>query len=233
MRRLVVVLSLALLAACGAGSSAPEKATTTEPPRAYTVGELRSALPAKGEVPTAAKKVRTCPGDKICQKDTVSVDFDLRPPGDEAEVARLKKAAFVGDYTSVAASLERDAKAATAHVAKSRRTMDRYDGSFDIKLKSTGKTYRPGEKGTGTVEDLTVKGWRGFQVSRVQKFSGYDSDGKTIDFNSTKYDLTYLQVADGRAVLTVYVAVAAAPRMKGASSTLALQLAADYVERLG
>jgi len=236
MRRLVLlVLSIAVLAACGAGSSSPEKAETTRPPRVYTLDELKTALPTKEQVPTAVKGTTTCPGERYCDKGTVSLEFELRPPGEAQDVERLAKKAFVSDYSSVGARNKQDATAATALVKKTRKSMAKYDGPFNIKLKSNGeKSFVPGEKGTGRITDISVQGWRGFSVSRVQQFSGYADDGsKSVEFNSTKYEITYLMIYDNRAVLTAYVAVAAEPRTKGASSTIAHLLAKDYVKRLG
>jgi hypothetical protein len=234
MRRLVLlVLSAVVLSACGSGSSAPDKAPTTKPPRVYTLAELKTALPTKEQVPNATKKVAACPGESYCIKGAVSVDFNLRPPGDEQDVERLAKEAFVPDFTSTSAKLERDAKAAKASVAKSRATLSKYDGTFDLKVKRNGKSYTPGEKGTGTVTDATVAGWRGFSASRVQKFSGIEDDGKTVAVNDTEFDITYLQVSDNRAVLTVYVALAAEQQVKGAASAMARRFAEDYIKRLG
>lgn len=236
MRRLVLlVLCIAFLTACGAGSSEPEKAATTKPPRVYTVAELERALPTQEQVPTAIKKTSTCPGDKTCEKGAVSVAFELRPPGDSQDVERLAKNAFTSDHSSLAALPEPDAAAATASIEKFRTSMSRYDGAFENAFKSLGENrYQPGEKGTGTLADATVDGWKGFRVSRVQQFSGYDGDGsRSVEFNSTKYDITFLMVSDNRTVLTAYVAVAAEARPKGASSTIADQLASDYIKRLG
>lgn len=236
MRTSAVALVLMLVAGCGGGSSSeaadPAPAKTSAAPRAYAIEDLASGLPRSSQVPTATKKTTTCPGDKFCRKGAVSVAFELEAPGDPAEVQKRKDAAFVLDRASVSANVESDPQGATVAVEKDRRTeVSMFDGPFDIKLRSKGKTYNPGQKGTGAVEALDMDGWRGWTSVRTQKYSGLDNG--TIGFNSTIYDITVIKLAARDAVLRIDVIVASKQRPKGESSTIALRLARDYIKRLG
>jgi len=237
MRPLVLlVLSAVLLSACGSGGSAgtaPEKATPS--PQAHSLADLEAALPAKGQVPSAARKKSTCPGETWCRKGEVSVEYELRPAGKPEEAERRAKVAFLVDQSSVTAKLVKDDAAAKAFVANARRSTEKYDGAFDIKLKPIGaSSYQPGEKGTGNVAEVAMSRWHGFVASRTQKFSGWrDNRSKAVEVNDTTYDVSFLMVADHRVVITAYAAVDAEARGPGAAERLARRLATDYIERLG
>jgi hypothetical protein len=46
--------------------------------------------------------------------------------------------------------------------------LKRYRGEYDIALKATGpRTYRPGDRGRGDLQQVSLRGWRGTVLRRV------------------------------------------------------------------
>ena len=208
-RRLALAAAgLVLIAGCGGGSGDSDQgepapaatsssAAPTAPaqPQALTIDDLAAALPRSSQVPSAAKKTGTCPGGNSCVDDTVSVSFELTRPGSAAEQEKLADDEFVRDFVQVEAGALADEAAAAAKLTTIRGLAERYDGPFDIPAKDTSDTtYTPGEKGEGTLDDVSVEGWDGFIGVRDQTFSNPEGEG-----SARRYQVGQIHLVRGTA----------------------------------
>ena len=240
MSRTVAALVLvSVLSACSGGgsddpaatptSAAPSTGSTPEQPqRVYAVEELAAALPRTSQVPTGGEKIASCPGDDSCEGGTASVTIELERSGSAAERAQLEKVEFVNDIAQVQVTAGTDEAAATERLATARDSAGRYVGSFDIAAEKTSDTtFSAGERGVGTLDDLTIGGWTGFEAARRSRYSNPDGEGGQREYRSAQVHLR-----QGSSVLAVYVTVMSPPRDAEAATRLARQLATEYVQRL-
>lgn len=234
MRRyaLAVVCAL-LLAGCGSGSSEPGATPTpSEPLRVYTLDELQAALPGVEDVPTGSKRSYACPGDKGCEDGTVSVNINMLPPIGAADAERVEKKSDISDSTYVSARATDDATAAEAQIDGDRKDAQQFVGDFDVEPQDLGDdSFIPGERGSGTVEEVSVAGWEGIDATRTstwvapEGFGAFEEDGEV--------DTTELIVSGGTVVLRVQITLRVQYREAGTASAIARQVAEQYIARLG
>lgn len=225
VRTLFAALTLVLLAGCGGGSSseADEPATATTapaPPKDYSLKQLEAALPGAQDVDGGAKVSSACPGDKLCPEppegELVYVEIELAPVG---------AGAVIPDTVGVTAWRYDSAARVENAMTEARDGFERYEGSYDIKDTKDAEGETPGEKGIGKVTETSVGGWEGLLGSRTGSF--YFGD------DSMQRQQTNLVVANGRTTITVSVGREAAGQPADYADTLARQVLADYLERLG
>jgi hypothetical protein len=229
-----MALTSVLLAGCGAGSderSAPTPtvaASSSAPERVYSVDGLAAALPRSSQVPTGDRKIASCPGGDSCQAGTASVTIELTRPVDRKEQEALAAKEFSSDFVQVTATASADDAASTAMLASLRDVAGRYVGAFDLPAKETSETaYTPAEKGEGTLDDLTLAGWKGFVAARDVTFADPQGEGTTYPYQSTQVHLV-----KGTTVVSCYVTVMSKPRGAGAATQMARRLATEYIQRL-
>ncbi|KQX75042.1 hypothetical protein [Aeromicrobium sp. Root472D3] len=234
--------SLLLLTACGGGSDEPSgtapkptagagaaASSSPTPERVRTVAELTAALPRSSQVPTGDRKIGSCPGDDSCQADTASVTIELTRPVGAQEQERLAAEEFSRDFVQVTATAGTDEAAPQTTLATIRDRAARYVGAFDLPAtKTSDTTYTPAEKGEGTLDDVTLEGWKGFVSARDVTFADPEGEGATHPYQSTQVHLV-----KGTTLISCYVTVMTGPRGAGAATEMARQLATDYIQRLG
>lgn len=236
----IVTLALAstLLAACGGGSDEPSGTAPTPeasasskptPERVYALEELAAALPRSSQVPTGDEKPASCPGDDSCQADTASVTIELTRPVDRKEQEVLASEEFVSDFVQVVAIASTDEAATAARLTKNRDQAGRYVGTFDLPAnKTSDTTFSPAEKGEGTLDDLTLEGWKGFEATRDVTFANLEGKGTKHPYQSSQVHLV-----KSTTIISCYVTLMVQPRGAGAATDLARQLATEYIQRLG
>jgi hypothetical protein len=212
-------------------TSAPTTATPSSaaPARALTVDELAKALPQPSQVPGGSATTVSCPGDDSCQPDTASVNIDLERPGASAGGQGPDGSFFGTDFAAVFATAHEDEAAAAAYVDELRTVAQRYDGSFDIPFEEdeTGRTFTPGEKGTGTMEPTTIEGWSGQSFSRVSVYDGGEGEP------DGPYQTAQVNLVRGSATVSVNVVVFDEGRDDETALAIARRVATEYVARLG
>ena len=237
MLKLVATIAFAsvLLAGCGSSeepSDAAPRATASgspTPERVYAVEELATALPRSSQVPTGERKIAACPGGDSCKAGTASVTIELTRPVDRAEQEALAAKEFSSDFVQVTATASTNEAAARAVLAERRDDAGRYVGTFDLPAKETSdSTYTAGEKGEGTLDDLTLGGWKGFVATREVTFADPEGRGSTYPYESSQVHLV-----KGTTVISCYATVMSQPRGAGAATDLARALATQYLQRLG
>ena len=232
-RIVVFVVGFVLVAGCGGGVSPKVDKTTSPPaPKSYSTKQVQDALPGVEEIPGAKTLSYRCPGEKgACSEsegdETFSLLVKLAPPGSGVQAERAAKNEVFGDIAYVAGTLHASSTSAMTALAQIRKTLAKYDGDYEFKAESTGgKSYAPGEKGVGSLGDVTVDGWSGFQLARAGVTTSPSND-------SEKRQEADLSVVRGVVELTVHVGLASDGRSLGDAKKLARRLAEDYLARLG
>ena len=174
---LSVVLAL-VLAGCG-GSGGDGGRTDGGPPATSATSPSASATPYDLTEGTASRAIRAveapagfgtpvrCPGAKGCTAPDKSMEWGRSTKYDGKAIPggngfRSLIYVFVTQYRSPGR-----AEAVAQQVARGEGV---YDGTFDRPIKQdSGNGYLPGEKGRGTVSDLTRDGWSG--VYRDARFT--------------------------------------------------------------
>ena len=232
-RSVVLVVGFVLLAGCGGGVSPKVDKTTSPPaPKSYSAKQVQDALPGVDEI-TGGKTVSyRCPGEKVtCGEseggETFSLMVKLAPPGSGVDAERAAKNEVFGDIAYVAGTLHDSSTSAMTALAQIHKTLAKYDGDYEFKAESTGgKSYTPGEKGVGSLGDVTVDGWSGFQSARAGVTTSPSNE-------SEKREEAYVSVVRGVVELTVHVGLASDGRPLGDAKKLARRLVEDYLARLG
>ena len=121
--------------------------------------------------------------------------------------------------------------AAADKVDEDRSDAQPFTGDFDVKPETAKIGFVPGERGSGTIEDVSVAGWDGFSASRTSRWVSPD-DSVTFE-NDDDIETTVLTVVRGSSVLSVRVTVKAEYREAGAAEVIARQVAEEYIARFG
>ncbi len=221
-RMSAVGLALALLSGCG-GSAQPEKSPAD--PVAHTESQLEAALPSLAELPEAKSINLECPGDDECDgtDDATewSVQFELEPVGTGA-AAEAAANQVIADFGFLIITQFTDT-AAAAEMAENRKDRQAFDGPFDNEP-APGSAF--GEKGSGTLADTVVSGWRGFASSRT--FDLVDRDGTV---NSGRHE-SLVQVRQGSVVVAAFCGAGTAGRSLVECDKLARTYVDGYLSRL-
>jgi hypothetical protein len=173
----LLLVAGSVLVACGDDdtgddSSTPSQETTTTVPT-LGIEELRAAVSALTELPE---------GYSISQQCLQDGEPECNPNAVEAWIA-----AEDGEGSSLVISAEAldDADAATTRLENLRGDDQEYDGTFDVPAEAESTTnggstgaYVAGEQGEGTVEDVEVDGWSGYEV--VKAYEAFHPDGSSL-----------------------------------------------------
>ena len=228
----VLVVASVLLTGCGGGSSEPEKAATSAPPKVYTGEQLQAAMPKLADFPKGATKGFECPHDKdSCGPSDGSVSYSIlvgiEPVNTVAqEQALAANPATPVDGAAVNVQLHNtDAEADAAH-ARFRKSNAAYEGDYDIPAEKTDRGTIPGSKGTGSIRPLTIGAWKGFVVERTV-VSPKGSSSEPIQLIAQTY------LVKGRASAGSFASLSAGGRDAAAAKELADSLIREYLERLG
>lgn len=232
MRRIVslVLLGVCLLAGCSGESEPGGKATPApEPPVVRTLDQLSAALPQIEQVPTAAKTLFSCPGESSCQKDTAGSTFELKASISDAELKSRYDKFILPENVDVNAVVFDGPEAAAQSLAKARQDEEAFTGTFSTKGKDeSDSSYSFGSKGTGTLDDVTVAGWKGYVGQRVQVLTSPEGGADTPPLAQTT-----LHLADANTTLKIVVSVLADEQQDRSADAIARQVAEDFIERLG
>jgi len=232
VRRVLLIVSALVLVGCGSGGGEPAATPTpSESPRVYTLDELQAALPGVDDVPTGSMQTISCPGEDWCVDNNVSVGIDMNPPIDPVDAERVGHETDVNDSAYVDAWTFANVTAAADKVDEDRSDAQPFTGDFDVKPETAKIGFVPGERGSGTIEDVSVAGWDGFSASRTSRWVSPD-DSVTFE-NDDDIETTVLTVVRGSSVLSVRVTVKAEYREAGAAEVIARQVAEEYIARLG
>lgn len=227
-----VIAALAVLAACG-GSAEPAKEKAPPPPKVYTAAQLEAAMPADKDIPNATKVGQRCPGDKDCQdtKDIAawSVDWQPKPALKGADAERAAHDAWFNDVGYLYVSQAKSESAVDKAYAESLKLQTDRQGPYETKAKKLEEEghWTPGQKGTGTVDDVTISGWSGFVAEQSMVLT--DLEGGTSEDRQE----AQVRVRHGVVMVAATVSIGAKGRTAGDALTLARSVVEDYLNRLG
>ena len=182
--RAVVVALTATLATASCVSSNGSAADTAAPAAgsttpAYTNHQVRGALPDK--------RVLRKRYDNVTRVDPTTValfcgDVGAVKPANGAgatvSARSPREAAGWSVFTSVVITglVFPRHEAAERFVTRTRTAAERCEGKIDHgPLEQADGGFRPGEHGRGTLSDATVRGWRGFRLVAVTRWSTPDA----------------------------------------------------------
>lgn len=234
---------VALVAACG-GPSADEdrpesSASATRTPSGVTAETLVDALPDKSSFPKGSAVTGRCPGAR-CDADveddptaSISVNPAL-PSGAQRDTSSLDAA---GAYRVAGGEWEEtlklrawiydDAATPRGFVRKFRATATAMNGAVDVAPVKTKTGYTYGSRGSSTVRDLEVDGWRGFV--QVQSIRYVHLGGRATE---PRY-VVFAGVTRGK----VFVRVDSSSTVQGRTRADAVKTATDlmtrYLSRVG
>ncbi len=228
IRTSVVGLALILLAGCGGSTETEQKAPA--PPKVYSAAQLKAALPSVKDVPRGKELTSECPGGEGCFKPKDGISFSrsisLELPFTGAEAERAAKTG-IADSVSLSVTQNTTAVAATTDYATERKKQTAFDGPFEVKAEKAEQGYIFGLTGSGVLGDATVEGWPGYSIQRdimLTNLEGGD-EGAVRD--------SQVSVRRGAVKLTVHVTSGQGERSLEECKTIVLQLAKDYLTRLG
>jgi hypothetical protein len=233
MGRIVAALfALTLVAGCGggaddAGEPAPSATTSAAPePRDHTLEQLEAALPAVGDVAGGTEAALTCPADGVdrcgeSQEQETSIVISVGG----ATAVDAEMAGEAANYVAVRAVRYATAEDAEAQLSRLRAAADERKGSFDIAPSEAQGVPIPGEKGTGTVDDLTTGAWTGHAADQDVV---PEEDGARVAMQNAER-----AVVSGNVLVTVTVFVTAGGRADDFASSLADDQLQAFLERLG
>ena len=228
----LLIAALTVLVACG-GSAEPEKKKAPPPPKVYTSAQLEAAMPADKDIPDAKKVGQRCPGGKDCQDpkdvDAWSVDWQPKPALKGVDAERAAHDAWFDDLGYLYVSQAKSESAVDKTFADSLKLQTDRKGSFETKAeKLKEEDHRtPGQKGTGTVDDVTISGWSGFAAEQSMVFT--DLEGGTSDDRQEGP----VRVRHGTVTVMATVAIGVKGRTVGDALKLARSVVEDYLTRLG
>ena len=227
----VLAVTMTMLAGCGGGSDPGTAATTPKPSTTsttptpeptYSAEQAIAALPTLEQVPGGDRYAVRCPGDDdLCdglRADSANVAVWITPV--DAAVKELAED-FTLDLVQLSVVTRSAADAASA-VAKVRKRDEVYDGAYDIPPKKIEGGTSSAEKGTGTVEDVTIGSFTGHRVDRTDEFR------LPGGIRTSEYTLR-----SGGVTLFVQARLAGEGRGKDDAADLARTLLDGYLERLG
>lgn len=238
-RVLGAVLLLAALTGCGGEDDArtpgPSAAST---PAVYTAEELTAALPSADHVGNVESTRTRCPDDEddpSCElfdgaEYLASVHHVLTPKslGSDEEDEAAASVSWLDDLAIVQATLHPSVGEREAVAEKWQAEREQFDGDFDTSPESfDGGGFLPGERGSGTVEDIEVEGWTGVVATRSHVLVA--PDGRT----SERRLETQIAVSQGGAErVHVLVDLRELGRDAGDAEDLARRILTDYIARL-
>lgn len=234
---LAPVVTAAMLVGCSTDDPDPERPseTVTEPPREYTIEELRAALPEVDDVDGATEIAFECPGDERCGEldedaalERVSITLRVLPAGDEEEIERRASDSWIEDGVHLAVILYEDAAEAQETVDDWLDAARVYDGDFDEELEELDEdSFIPGERGTGLVDDaVEVGGWSGFAVESTYSMVGPSGDESPPLLNHR------VVVSHGAVVVNVESHLTAEGRDEDEATAWLRSIVEDYLARL-
>lgn len=231
-RIILLVAGIALLGGCSGGSAETEK--TTKPPvqKTYTAKQLEDALPGTDDIPGAMKELLSCPGDnKLCSEPqegrawTVATQLEPGLSGAAAEGAAHE--AWFGDTMSLNVSSHETLAMADKANGKLLALNRKFVGDFEIDPQAgEDGNFTPGERGSGSVVDVTLGNWSGSRVDH--RSVGTDLKGNI----SEERQHSDIVVSQGLVTVSVSVSIAAEGRPADDAAKLARQVVEEYLTRL-
>jgi len=175
-----------LLAACSTGGNAspsptrsPVAAEARRAPYHLTAGDslraVRSTKPAGGlriSLRCDSRRDRSCAGDRWRGSRWLV--------GWAASGARLPGGNGLHESVRVVVTAWPSASVARGALREAKREMDRFEGEYYVPLKEIGPNrYIPGDRGKGDVQRVSLRGWRGTGVRKVNfyYFDTYAASG--------------------------------------------------------
>ncbi|MEV7397196.1 hypothetical protein [Aeromicrobium sp. NPDC092404] len=239
LRRMTVFAAgLLLLAGCGGGSDDgdADKPTAKPTPRTYTLAQLTAAMPEKPDIPGAKKVEPRCPDEKdscdpskkIVAQRSVHVELKATPselsPVEQEEAAN---APGIGEFVQISAAQYGSESDAAAAVASVRAANAKAGGTYaDKPKKLEGDQYQPGVTGTGRVDDLSIRGWKGVIAPRRIVLSSPEG------LKSRPILDAVVSISRGATVVSGSVAVYRGKGDADAAVVLIEKVLEDYLERL-
>ena len=229
-RAALFIAGITMVAACGGGTTTADKKPVQT--KTYTAGQLDAALPGVKDIAQAKKITKTCPGDKACVKpedgDAWSVDIEYTSALTGAAAERAAKQS-IADFGNLEVTQNTSVTAAALEYDKRRTARMEFDGPFetDAVRGKTKQEFTFGEKGSGTLEDTTVSGWKGFVSNRSLDLVQPDGSVDSKRFESQ------ILVQQGAVSVSIFVGAGDFGRTLEDCEKLARGLAEDYLARLG
>lgn len=247
LRRVAMMIAgAALLAGCGGGSSSPDAektgptATTAAPQqKGLTIERLVKALPSDDSFPKGSEVTVRCPGDPECaneavqdQDASVSVNLAL-PAGAERDRSSVDGEARFrvdgGEWSEhlwLRAWLYDDMTSAKGFRVDFQKDAEKLVGPLDVPAKKTDSGYDYGIRGTGSLDEVTIDGWRGFV--RVLDAAYIHLDGRVTD---KRFDV-FAVMAKDNAFIRVDSSFTVQGRDKADAVKTVRDLLTAYLEKL-
>ncbi len=227
------MVCVVVLGACASPAS-PDPSPATEapqPPRADTLDELEAALPEVEEVDGGATRLWTCSDEpERCVDGEVGSSIVLNSAtgkplefqDDELDIPeQITTKAFVAE----------DDRDAAAHVDEERDRSAEYDGDFDVAPVQKEGSYDFGQKGSGSLEDIELDGWKGLITDRRSQL--YEPGASGPEEDADVFLTTLLLISNGTTVVQVSTSLRGEMRDPDEGPRLVREAAGEYIARLG
>ena len=161
-----------LLGACStpADPAAPQDhlPTTTPPAAPYRLHRADALDAARSLHPRGFERVLTCPRRQHegCQRDGTRRTRWI--VGTQAQGAPLPRGKGLAEFVRTIVMAWPSAVGARTYADRLTKKLKCYRGEYDVALRETSaRTYRPGDRGSGELQRVSLAGWRGFGLRRV------------------------------------------------------------------